>query len=281
MSLKDYHERYRRIRWLPISGPQPKLRYQWLFNNQPATDAIAANPSCSQILNGVTIFTTYSPTIGGHVVPSVWNPVTVAQFGDYTQIPGGTTVPGPTVGSFTYVMYDSENWVNTPSGQQSPLSAIISSHQSAQTAAHGSGRQFMAAPAANLASLSGNGGFSDKYHGYLSINLAGSVAPYADWLCIQSQGLIGGPSSTGVTFSQFVLGAMQQARAANPLIKIIVGISTTDQNSGIPFTAAQIEAAITSIAGLSINGLWFNCPPHSPESAVTDLVVAVITQMFS
>lgn len=254
------------------------LPFVWLFNNQPATTALAANATCTEFLSHTTVLVTYGPNNVNNVVPAAWHPVPVGQFGDWTQIPSGTRVPGPNISAFTYAMYDCENWSNTPAAQfdSSQGPGPNASAVSAITATHNAGDVSLLAPAANLASVAGNGGYADKFFGYLDIPLTAS-ATNCDWFCVQSQELIGTRSSSGLTFYSFVREAVSRILSVNPSCKIIVGISTQNAQAVLN-TEADIEEAIRTVSGLPIAGFWFNCPPAGGVPATTIVVDVISTQ---
>jgi hypothetical protein len=114
----------------------------------------------------------------------------------------------------------------------------------------------LAAPAADIVRDMPNDagadvGIDDRY---LALGIPRLAAAHADVFEIQSQGLQSDPSK----FVSFVSAAATQARAANPTVKVVAGLSTNPANGNIPssFALCQLVAATRSV----VEGYWLNVP---------------------
>jgi len=90
------------------------------------------------------------------------------------------------------------------------------------------------------------------------LGIAGDAARYADVIDIQAQG----SETNTAAFAAFVTAAAAQARAANPHVIVLAGISTNP--TGHQVSAAQMRAAITATAG-TVDGYWLNIPAGGPS----------------
>ena len=121
----------------------------------------------------------------------------------------------------------------------------------------------VAAPALDLAS---------GWRGYLRENLAGRTARWADVLDVQAQAQELHPWR----FRRLVTVAISQARAANPRIQVIVGLSTSARIGEV--TGWLLWRAWLAARGAGAVGVWLNvpgrsaycpsCPPADPRPAV-------------
>jgi hypothetical protein len=83
-------------------------------------------------------------------------------------------------------------------------------------------------------------------------------------------------------YSQFVTGAAQQARAANPHVEIIAGLSTYNANGSV--TSAELYQDAKGVAS-SVNGFWLNIPgvsAYNPSvrQANPTVAVAFLNQIY-
>ena len=84
------------------------------------------------------------------------------------------------------------------------------------------------APALNLTTVSPAPGAGPRWRQFLRLGLAGAIAKVTDVLELQAQSLEWSPS----TYAEFVRKAAAQARAANPRVAILAGLSTNPPGSG-------------------------------------------------
>lgn len=154
----------------------------------------------------------------------------------------GSVLPGVSA-----IMYDNEGWSLTPPDEKAQPVQFAAQ---AQALVHQHGMTFLFTPAVNLAKLSG--GTGSKWTEYLNENLAAGGAKVSDVFDIQAQQAQATPE-----FQPFSDAAVQQARAANPGARILVGIGP-DPN-GRTISAADILAAYQAVRG-EVDGYWLNLP---------------------
>jgi hypothetical protein len=176
--------------------------------------------------------------------------------------------------SVSAVLYDNEAWPFTPLQEQADPATYVAA---AGTLVHQHGQQFASAPAVNLVKVIEPGFIGAVYDGYIQLNLAAISGRSADVYVIQAQG---SENSTAV-YSSFVHRAAAQARAANPTVTVLAGISTGP--SGVTTTAAQILAAVRATQD-TVDGYWLNIPRRSPEcpnctAARPDIAVAFLQSL--
>ena len=157
-------------------------------------------------------------------------------------IPAGTTA----------LLYDDEHWPLTPAAQQ--LDPAKYEAQALQWA-HGQGMVLIATPAPDLADVLDPGGSGTADERFLALDVIAAVARNADVVDIQAQGLEG-----STLFAQFVTTAARQARAANPHVKVLAGISTNP--SGRTISARTFAADADAVRGV-VDGYWLNIPSAS------------------
>lgn len=154
------------------------------------------------------------------------------------------------------VLYDPEDWQFTPPAQQrDPVRAIRQAAEIAQ----GEGARLIATPGVDLMRILDPG--RPRYQAFLQAHIIGRAARYADAVEIQAQS-----AETNLSlFTSFVRRAAAQARAANPRVIVLAGISTNP--SGRHVSAEQLAAAARSVQGI-VDGYWLNVPTagsHCPK----------------
>jgi len=156
-------------------------------------------------------------------------------------------------GDYKAVLYDNEDWSFTPKvEQQNP------DHYERLTATivHAHGLLYIATPGTDIVRSSGNLVNNSEYDTYLSRNIAGVAARYADVIDIQAQGI----ESNLPEFTDYVTIAAQQARRTNPTIKVLVGLSTNP--IGKQITGQQLYSAYSDVKAIA-DGYWLNIPGQS------------------
>ena len=177
--------------------------------------------------------------------------VTFSSVGELSQAVAGGRLPAGT----SAVLYDPEAWSFTPRAEQlDPASAA----QRARDIAHAHGLSLIVAPALNLTTLRPDPAGGPRWKQFLRLGLAGSIAKVTDVLEIQAQSL---ERSTS-TYAEFVRDAAAQARAANPRVAILAGLSTNPP--GAPVTSQQLTAVIHATRGI-VDGYWLNIPGRGPR----------------
>lgn len=156
-----------------------------------------------------------------------------------TNIPAGTTA----------LLYDDEHWPLTPAAQQLDPAKY---EAQALAWAHRQGMVLIAAPAPDLADVLDPNGSGTADQRFLALDLIASAARNADVVDIQAQGLEG-----TALFASFVTRAARQARAANPHVTVLAGISTNP--SGRTISARTFAADANAVRGV-VDGYWLNIP---------------------
>lgn len=147
------------------------------------------------------------------------------------------------------VLYDDEDWSLTPKAQQrNPGEYEAEGYRLARAR----GVVFIAAPAMDLVRVLDPAGTGTVAQRFLSLDLIGQAAKDADIVDIQAQGLEG-----SAQYTSFVIAAARQARAANPGVKVLAGLSTNP--SGRAIAASVLTADAESVRG-SVDGYWLNIP---------------------
>jgi len=158
-------------------------------------------------------------------------------------------VKDPTV---TAVLYDPEAWEMTPRQEQThPLKAVCR----AAAAAHAQNKLLIATPAINLVRFlsPGSAANGERFAAFQKTHIAGDVAKCADVYEIQAQGA----EMDSDKFRDFVTAEAEQARAANPNIIVLAGISTNPMGQRV--TAEQLFKAVQSVRNV-VAGFWLNIP---------------------
>ena len=160
------------------------------------------------------------------------------------ELPGGTYA----------VLYDGEAWRFTPVAEQSnPVRAA----SRAAAVAHAHGLRLIVTPSLGLIRILSPGNQESLWRGFLRLNLAGQMARTADFLELQSQSL----ERNSGTYNTFVRTAASQARAANPQVKVLAGLSTNP--AGPPVSVQQLTGAIQATQSI-VDGYWLNIPSPGP-----------------
>ncbi len=157
--------------------------------------------------------------------------------------------------SGTYAaLYDGEAWQFTPRAEQrDPVDAV----GRAAAVAHGHGLRLIVTPSLGLVRVLRPGDREQLWRTFLRLNLAGRMARTADYFEIQSQSL----ERNTATYSKFVRTATSQARAANPQVKVLAGLSTNP--TGPAVTVQQLTNAIQATRSI-LDGYWLNIPSPGP-----------------
>jgi hypothetical protein len=186
-------------------------------------------------------------------IPAGWASVPTTTFSSYRDLSAAVGSGGldPRVRA---VMYDNEAWQFTPPDEQRDPASYTAM---AATEVHRHGLLLISAPAVDLVTVL-RPGEPSRYQAYLDLGLAGSAARSADVFDIQAQGSQNDPAKYG----QFVAAAAQQARAANPSVLVLAGLSTGPSGQGT--SAQQLLAAVNATRGI-VDGYWLNIPERGPR----------------
>lgn len=148
------------------------------------------------------------------------------------------------------VLYDPEAWSYTPvSEQRDPV------HAAARAAelAHAHGLLLIAAPALSLTGVLAPGDHAPGWRRFLGLGLAAGFARVADVVELQAQSL----ERDSATYLAFVGAAAAQARASNPRVSVVAGVSTNPP--GTPVDSQQVITAVHLTQSV-VDGYWLNIP---------------------
>jgi hypothetical protein len=181
------------------------------------------------------------------------------------------------------IVLDQEDWQGScasgsgdPCTPQADLNNPVAGATTASTAAKAKGLTMITTPALDLFDGSGSLPCSTSYwQCYLNYDLAGKEAAVSNVIDIQAQSL----ETTPATYLSFVQQAAAQARAANPAVVVLAGLSTSPNTDATP-SAAQLEQDVSSTRG-TVSGFWFNIPDQDNALAIkvmlTEGVLALAT----
>jgi hypothetical protein len=137
------------------------------------------------------------------------------------------------------VMYDPEAWADTPTPEQLDPGVYFRRFASL---GHAQGWTVIITPHPNLTSVRGatcaTQGDESTMDAYVRCGIAAKAARYADVVETQAQQLQGDPAA----YRSFVVRTAEQARGANPRVRVIAGITT-----GRGFTPAQMFDAWSAV----------------------------------
>ena len=157
------------------------------------------------------------------------------------------------------VMYDPERWPPTPEAEQrDPVAAI----QAFSAAARGAGYQVIITPHPNLVTVPdavcGAGPEESQEEAFLRCGITGAAARVADVVEVQAQYL----ETDTARYADLVRRAADQARAANPAVRVISGLSTR-----FAATSQTLVDAWTAVRG-TVDGHYMAVPEQiRPEVA--------------
>jgi hypothetical protein len=164
---------------------------------------------------------------------------------------GGNGLPAGTQA----VLYDPEVWAYTPAAEQ--RDPVLAAAQAAEMA-HSHGLKIIVAPAMNLASVLDPGSSAPRWQTLLDLHIIGPMARVADAVELQAQSLERDPTA----YATFVREAAAQARAANPKVTVLAGLSTNPPGAAVD--SQQLTAAIQA-SRAAVDGYWLNIPGSGPR----------------
>ncbi len=223
---------------------------KWILNG-PALDTLAKDATAQRFFQNAAPFVIRRKA-DDTPLPAGWRAVTVRSFTSFAAMKRAFD-NGAIDSDVRAILYDNEVWQFTPSDEQQDHAGFT---RRAADLVHAHGLLFITAPAVNLTRVLAPGPEA-RYDAYVRVGIAGDAARYADVYEIQAQG-----SERDVgKYAAFVQRAAQQARAANPKIIVLAGLSTNP--SGQRVSADDILGAISATRSF-VNGYWFNIPHPGP-----------------
>jgi hypothetical protein len=181
------------------------------------------------------------------------------------QLPAGTRA----------LLYDPEAWSFTPADEQrDPVQAAAR----AASLAHAHGLQIIVAPALNLMTVLAPGSSVPRWQRFLDLRLAADIARVADIVDLQAQSL----ERSTATYASFVSQAARQARAANPRVVVLSGLSTNPPGAVV---GSQQLTAVIRASQSAVDGYWLNIPGRSPRcptcnAARPDVGIAALLEVL-
>ncbi|HTJ70554.1 MAG TPA: hypothetical protein VL551_23655 [Actinospica sp.] len=230
----------------PSTAPTaPATRLTWVISRNALTDLRNAGMSDGELSDLFNNTATYivggSATTGESANISAWTSRRSVTLTDLR--PAGFSR------NAAAVLYDIEDWSLTPKAQQSDPGKF---EAEGYRLARERGVVFIAAPALDLVRALDPGGSGTVAQRFLGLDVIGEAAANADIVDIQAQGLEG-----SAQYASFVTAAAEQARTANPAVRVLAGLSTNP--SGRTISAATLAADANSVRGV-VDGYWLNIP---------------------
>jgi len=234
----------------PAAGSLPRDRVIWMLTRAALAELIA-EPAIRRGLDGATVYEIVQPgqePLAGFdaavtvTVPSLAGLSHAVTAG---RLPAGTRA----------VLYDPEAWSFTPAAEQrDPVRAATR----AAGLARDHGLRLIVAPALNLTTVLTRGSAAPRWQQFLDLRLAARMAKVADTIELQAQSL----ERDSGTYATFVREAAAQARAANPGVTVLAGLSTNPP--GAVVARDQLVDAIEASRS-SVDGYWLNIPGPGPR----------------
>lgn len=224
--------------------------------NSAALTQIAGLPGVRTALDKPSTYVIVRRDLRG--LPAGWHVTPVLSFTSYAAMSDAVRA-GTVPESVKTLLYDDERWSFTPVAEQKDPAKYL---DLAGALARAHGFTLIAAPAVDLAAVAapGSGG---AYPRMLASGIYAAAARSASVVDVQAQGSI---AATG-TYAGFVRSAAAQARAANPAVVVLAGVSTNPAGAAI-----RIDQLLSAVAQThaDVSGYWLNIPqpgPYCPRCA--------------
>ena len=153
------------------------------------------------------------------------------------------------------ILFDPEVWAYTPAAEQ--RDPVLAAAQAAELA-RSRGLRVIVAPAMNLTTVLDPGSSGPRWQTFLNLGLIGSMARVAGTVELQAQSLERDPAA----YAAFVREAAEQARAANPNVTVLAGLSTNPPGTAVD--SQQLTAAVQASRS-DVEGYWLNIPGSGPR----------------
>jgi hypothetical protein len=234
----------------PAAGPPPGGRVIWMLTRAALAELIA-DPDIRGGLDGSSVYEIVRP---GQEPLAGFDAAVTVTFPSLAALSHAVTA-GRLPADTRAVLYDPEAWSFTPAAEQrDPVQAA----RRAADLARAHGLQLIVAPALNLTAVLARGSAAPRWRQFLDLQLAARTAKVADIIELQAQSLERDPG----TYATFVREAAAQARAANPSVTVLAGLSTNPP--GAVVASDQLVDAIRASRS-SVDGYWLNVPGPGPR----------------
>ena len=225
----------------------------WMLSRY-VLDAFRSDPAAAKVFSGAETFLIVQPEHDARV-PAGWHSTPTVSYRSYAALEQAfADGSAPKAGA---IMYDNEKWAFTPDNEKAEPAKYM---QLAANLVHSHGLQFISTPAMALSSIlrPGGGEIGDKY---IALGIPRDAARFADVIDIQAQSL----QFDVAAYTRIVTQAAQQARAANPHVIVIAGITTgRDRPDGSPATADDLLKVVQATRGV-VDGYWLNVPAKGKD----------------
>lgn len=227
----------------------PGERSTWMLT-RGALGQVLSDPTVAARLGAARVYEILTPgeqplaAVGAEPVVTFSAVSALRQAVDGGQLPPGTRA----------VLYDPEVWPYTPPAEQrNPVQGA----REAAAIARAHHLTLIVAPALDLATAQPRSG-GPLWRQYLRLNLVGAIAKVAGVVEVQAQSLERDPQA----YRAFVRGAAAQARAANPHVSVLAGLSTNPPGAAV--SGQQLAMAIR-VSSAAVSGYWLNVPGQGPR----------------
>jgi hypothetical protein len=236
------------------AGPAPSgaagSQVTWMLTRS-ALSQMLADPSVRPLLERTQVYELLQPGQQPLTGASAEPVVTFSSVAELRAALASNALPPGT----RAVLYDPEAWSYTPAAEQrDPVGAAAQ----AAGLAHAHGLKIIVSPALNLTTVLAPGGSTPHWQQFLDLGLARSIARVADTVELQAQSLERDPAA----YATFVREAAAQARAGNPDVSVLAGLSTNPPGAAVD--SHQLTAAIQA-SQADVDGYWLNIPGNGPR----------------
>ena len=230
----------------------PGKRLTWMLT-RAALAEVLSDPAARSRLDGAPVYeilrTGQSPLGAAGAIPAV----TFSALGELERAvsSGGLpTEPGPCCTTRGLGVHPASRAAQPGPGR--PAGAA---------AADAHGLRLIVAPALNLTTVNlttVRPTSGPRWQQFLDLGLAGAMAKVADVIEMQAQSLERDTSS----YAAFVSAAAPQARAANPKVTVLAGLSTNPPGTAV--SSQQLNGGDPGNSGM-VSGYWLNIPGRGPR----------------
>ncbi|HEY5025947.1 MAG TPA: hypothetical protein VII76_13295 [Acidimicrobiales bacterium] len=241
----------------PCSRSRLKVVPVWTMAASSANNLQSAHAR-QRVLNQPNVLLAGSSPLTSSPVPRAW--VSIAEERWTSEAQFAADIAAHTVPTFVRVVhYDDEVWAETPLNEQQRPGLYMKqfcelAHQHHWLCATGPSRDIC-----SVAYPSFRGSLSQCY---LTNDLAGQAAKYADYTDFQGQALE--PDGTK-PYAQFIAAASAEAKAANPFIIALGNLSPTP--NGATISARTLNAEARAVYPSSVGGFYMTITTAGARTA--------------